>query len=31
MDAIGTFAEALGKEVFRSHFPGMTRHAFDAI
>lgn len=28
MDAIGTFAEAVGKEVFRPYFPEMMKHAF---
>ncbi|KJA23606.1 hypothetical protein HYPSUDRAFT_583175 [Hypholoma sublateritium FD-334 SS-4] len=28
MDAIGTFAEAVGKEVFRLYFPEMMKHAF---
>ncbi|KAF9525156.1 armadillo-type protein [Crepidotus variabilis] len=28
MDAIGTFAEAVGKDVFRPYFPEMMKHAF---
>lgn len=28
MDAIGTFAEAVGKDVFRPYFPDMMKHAF---
>jgi len=28
MDAIGTFAEAVGKDVFRPYFPDMMTHAF---
>ncbi|KAJ3515059.1 hypothetical protein NLJ89_g1996 [Agrocybe chaxingu] len=28
MDAIGTFSEAVGKEVFRPYFPDMMKHAF---
>lgn len=31
MDAIGTFAEAVGKEVFRPYFPDMMQHAFSAL
>uniref|UniRef100_A0A8H7XV39 Importin N-terminal domain-containing protein n=1 Tax=Psilocybe cubensis TaxID=181762 RepID=A0A8H7XV39_PSICU len=29
MDAIGTFSEAVGKEVFRPYFPQMMAHAFE--
>lgn len=31
MDAIGTFAEAVGKDVFRPYFPEMMNHAFSGI
>ncbi|KAJ8521728.1 hypothetical protein ONZ45_g1611 [Pleurotus djamor] len=31
MDAIGTFAEAVGKEVFRPFFPEMMKQAFQGI
>jgi hypothetical protein len=31
MDAIGTFAEALGKEIFRPYFPDMMKQAFQGI
>jgi hypothetical protein len=31
MDAIGTFAEAVGKDVFRPYFPDMMQHAFAAL
>lgn len=31
MDALGTFAEAVGKEVFRPFFPDMMKHAFTGI
>ncbi|TFK71348.1 ARM repeat-containing protein [Pluteus cervinus] len=31
MDAIGTFAEAVGKDVFRPYFPEMMKHAFAGI
>jgi len=31
MDAIGTFAEAVGKDVFRPYFPDMMKHAFQGI
>ena len=31
MDAIGTFAEAVGKDVFRPYFPDMMRHAFEGL
>lgn len=29
MDAIGTFSEAVGKDVFRPYFPQMMNHAFE--
>ncbi|KAF8159659.1 armadillo-type protein [Crassisporium funariophilum] len=28
MDAIGTFSEAVGKDIFRPYFPDMMKHAF---
>lgn len=31
MDAIGTFAEAVGKEVFRPYFAPMMKHAAEGI
>lgn len=31
MDAIGTFAEAVGKDVFRPYFPDMMKQAFLGI
>ncbi|KAG5647451.1 hypothetical protein DXG03_009382 [Asterophora parasitica] len=31
MDAIGTFAEAVGKDVFRPFFPDMMKQAFQGI
>lgn len=31
MDAIGTFAEAVGKDVFRPYFPDMMQQAFQGI
>ena len=31
MDAIGTFAEAVGKDVFRPYFPDMMKQAFQGI
>ena len=31
MDALGTFAEAVGKDVFRPFFPEMMKHAFTGI
>lgn len=31
MDAIGTFAEAVGKDVFRPYFPNMMKQAFEGI
>ncbi|KAF5383571.1 hypothetical protein D9615_003515 [Tricholomella constricta] len=31
MDAIGTFAEAVGKDVFRPFFPDMMKQAFEGI
>ena len=31
MDAIGTFAEAVGQDVFRPYFPEMMKHAFSGI
>ncbi|KAH8832771.1 ARM repeat-containing protein [Flagelloscypha sp. PMI_526] len=31
MDAIGTFAEAVGKEVFRPYVPDMMKHALSAV
>ncbi|KAG6812751.1 hypothetical protein H0H92_000797 [Tricholoma furcatifolium] len=31
MDAIGTFAEAVGKDVFRPYFPEMMKQAFQGI
>jgi hypothetical protein len=31
MDAIGTFAEAVGKDVFRPYFPKMMEQAFQGI
>jgi hypothetical protein len=31
MDAIGTFAEAVGKDVFRPYFSDMMRHAFEGL
>lgn len=31
VDAIGTFAEAVGKDVFRPYFPEMMKHAFQGI
>lgn len=31
MDAVGTFAEAVGKDVFRPYFGDMMKQAFDGI
>jgi hypothetical protein len=31
MDAIGTFAEAVGKDIFRPYFPDMMKQAFQGI
>ena len=31
MDAVGTFADAVGKDVFRPYFPEMMKQAFDGI
>ncbi|EPQ56762.1 ARM repeat-containing protein [Gloeophyllum trabeum ATCC 11539] len=31
MDAIGTFAEAVGKETFRPYFPDMMKQAFQGL
>ena len=31
MDAIGTFSEAIGKDVFRPYFPEMMKHAFSGV
>ncbi|KAF8636402.1 hypothetical protein AX17_003584 [Amanita inopinata Kibby_2008] len=31
MDAIGTFAEAVGKDVFRPYFPDMMKQAFQGL
>jgi len=31
MDAIGTFAEAVGKDVFRPYFADMMHHAFEGL
>ena len=31
VDALGTFAEAVGKDVFRPFFPDMMKHAFSGI
>ncbi|KAF9005943.1 armadillo-type protein, partial [Cyathus striatus] len=31
MDAVGTFAEAVGKEVFRPYYPDMMQQAFQGI
>lgn len=31
MDAVGTFAEAVGKDVFRPYFPDMMKQAFQGI
>ncbi|OCH91411.1 ARM repeat-containing protein [Obba rivulosa] len=31
MDAVGTFAEAVGKDVFRPYFADMMKQAFDGI
>ncbi|KAI0033386.1 armadillo-type protein [Vararia minispora EC-137] len=31
MDAVGTFAEAVGKEVFRPYFPDLMQQAFKGI
>ena len=31
MDTIGTFAEALGKDIFRPYFPNMMDHAFSGM
>jgi len=31
MDAVGTFAEAVGKEVFRPYYPDMMKQAFQGI
>lgn len=31
MDALGTFAEAVGKDVFRPFFPDLMKHAFSGI
>ncbi|KAJ7066648.1 armadillo-type protein [Mycena amicta] len=31
VDAIGTFAEAVGKDVFRPFFPEMMKHAFQGL
>ncbi|KXN86598.1 putative importin subunit beta-4 [Leucoagaricus sp. SymC.cos] len=31
MDAVGTFSEAVGKEVFRPYFPDMMQQAFQGI
>ncbi|KAI0628226.1 ARM repeat-containing protein [Trametes polyzona] len=31
MDAVGTFAEAVGKDVFRPYFPDMMQQAFNGI
>ena len=31
MDAIGTFAEAVGKDVFRPYFPELMSHAFQGL
>lgn len=31
MDAIGTFAESLGKVIFRPHFADMMKQAFDCL
>jgi len=31
MDALGTFAEAVGRDVFRPFFPEMMKHAFTGI
>lgn len=31
VDALGTFAEAVGKNVFRPFFPEMMKHAFSGI
>ena len=31
MDALGTFAEAVGKDVFRPFFPDMMKHAFTGV
>lgn len=31
MDALGTFAEAVGREVFRPFFPDLMKHAFTGI
>jgi hypothetical protein len=31
MDTIGTFAEAVGKDVFRPYFPEMMKHAFSGM
>jgi len=31
MDALGTFAEAVGKDVFRPLFPDMMKHAFTGV
>jgi hypothetical protein len=31
MDALGTFAEAVGKEVFRPFFSDMMKHAFTGV
>jgi hypothetical protein len=31
MDTIGTFAEAVGKDLFRPYFPEMMKHAFSGM
>jgi hypothetical protein len=31
MDTIGTFSEAVGKDVFRPYFPEMMKHAFSGM
>ena len=31
MDSIGTFAEAVGKDIFRPYFPEMMKHAFSGM
>jgi len=31
MDALGTFAEAVGRDVFRPFFPDLMKHAFSGI
>lgn len=31
MDAIGTFAESLGKDIFRPYFADMMKQAFDGL